>query len=282
MSEPLTVDCYGGPAEFLAAAEEWLSAAEAENNLILSVSRLLLGADHPFHSPVYFATVKQRGAVVGCALRAPPDGLELSDLPPGAATLLLDSVAAAHPNLKSVGGPQTAAFEFARAWSRRFGGDWQVRHSWCWYRLDSVVPPTRPAPGTFRLAEQSDWPLLALWAPDYGREQNTPVNVTALFARLLARRTLYVWDDDGPKCVVALSGNTPNGVRVSAVYTPPDFRKRGYATSAVAAASQSALDSGAKFCVLATDRELSSTPARIYRSIGFEPLRDHLAIDLGV
>lgn len=282
MSEPVIVDCYGGPAEFLAEAEEWLSAAEAENNLILSVSRLLLGTDHPFQPPVYFATIKQGGALVGCALRAPPDGLELSDLPPGVAPLLLDSVAAAHPTLKSVGGPQTPAFEFARAWSRRFGGEWQVRHSWRWYRLDKVFQPPRPASGTFRPAEQSDWPLLAQWAPDYGREQNTPVNVTALFARLLARRTLYVWDDDGPKCVVALSGNTPNGVRVSAVYTPPDFRKRGYATSAVAAASHNALDSGVKFCVLATDRDPTSTPAKIYRSIGFKPLRDHFAIDLGL
>jgi hypothetical protein len=111
-SRALLVERYLAPAEFLAAAYDWLSAAEAHNNLVLSVARLLQGADHPFREPFYFATVKEGDRIVGCALRAPPDGLELTDLPTGAASSLVDSVAAMHPELPLVGGPQGPVFEF--------------------------------------------------------------------------------------------------------------------------------------------------------------------------
>jgi uncharacterized protein len=146
--------------------------------------------------------------------------------------------------------------------------------------LERVTPP-RKARGRLRLAERSDWPELSEWAPNYGREQNTTVDVTTLFDRLLVRRGLHVWDDDGARCVVAVSGHTQNGARISAVYTPPAFRNRGYASNAVAAASQAALDGGAKFCVLAADREPAG-PARLYRRLGYKPLRDHFAIELGL
>lgn len=254
--------------------------AEAENNLVLSVARLLSAPGHPFHEPYYFAAVRERGAVVGCALCAPPDGLDLTALPPGAAAALVDSVAVLHPRLRAVGGPQASALEFARAWVDECGGAWQVRHSWRLFRLDRVRAP-RKTSGELRPAEQRDWPLLERWAPQYAHELGTVVDVTRVFARWLARGSLFVWDDDGAKCAVGLAGNTPNATRVAAVYTPSEFRNRGYASNAVAAAAQRALDGGARFCVLFADRE-AATPARIYRSVGFEPLSEHVSIDLGI
>ena len=76
---------------------------------------------------------------------------------------------------------------------------------------------------------------------------------------------------------VTMSGNTPNGVQISSVYTPPEFRGNGYASNAVAAASRGALAAGAAFCVLFADPE-PAQPARIYRSIGYRPIREHLVI----
>jgi uncharacterized protein len=274
------VERYPTAAEFLAAAGDWLARAEAENNLVFSVARLLLAPGHPFHEPFYLAAVKQGAAVVGCALCAPPDSLDLTDLPSGAVRALVDSVARLHPRLPAVGGPQASALEFARAWVRECGGAWQVRHSWRLFRLERVRTP-RKTRGELRLAEQRDWPQLERWAPHYAQELRTVVDVTAVFARWLARGSLFVWDDDGAKCAVGLAGHTPNGARVSAVYTPPEFRSRGYASNAVAGVARRALDGGVRFCVLFADRE-APTPARIYRSVGFEPLRDYLSIDLGV
>ena len=63
------------------------------------------------------------------------------------------------------------------------------------------------------------------------------------------------------------------------VYTPPESRRRGYASNAVAGVSRIALDAGAEYCMLVAERE-PAQPARIYRALGFNPIRDHLVIDL--
>jgi predicted GNAT family acetyltransferase len=57
-------------------------------------------------------------------------------------------------------------------------------------------------------------------------------------------------------------------VRVGPVYTPPENRRRGYATSAVAAASRRALAAGARQCILFTDLA-NPTSNQIYSTVGF-------------
>lgn len=273
-----TLQLYRDAREFLVDVESWLLRNEDLNNPIIALAHILMSPDHPFREPIYLASVKDGDSVIGCALAATPDGLELTDLPSGVAASLVASMAALRPDLHLVGGTQVPALEFAREWAKQRGGTWQVRHSWQLFRLDVVVAP-RPVPGGLRMGEESDWPWLSHWAPAYTDATNTTVDVTGFFRRRLRRRELYLWDDDGPKTVVTLSGNTPRGVRVTSVYTPTPFRGRGYATNAVAAASALALEGGAQFCVLFADRE-PSVPARIYRAVGYRPIRDHLAIDL--
>ena len=74
---------------------------------------------------------------------------------------------------------------------------------------------------------------------------------------------------------VVLKGRpeTPRGVRVNMVYTPPELRRRGYASACVAALSQRMLDSGKKFCFLYTDLS-NPTSNKIYQEIGYRPVFD--------
>jgi predicted GNAT family acetyltransferase len=199
-------------------------------------------------------------------------------LPSGTAGALVDTVARLYPGLKTVAAPAHTALEFARAWAGAHNGDWRTRHRWRLHAVRSVDIP-RAAPGCFRHAAAADWALLEQWAPRYGRELDSTVDVTAFFERMLRLRTLYVWDDDGAKSVVALSGNTPRGGRLSAVYTPHEFRHRGYASNAAAAATRLALENGKAFCVVYADMS-ALAPLRLYRALGFQPLRDHLLIEL--
>ena len=68
-------------------------------------------------------------------------------------------------------------------------------------------------------------------------------------------------------------GRTPNGARVGPVYTPPEFRRRGYASAVVAGVSRRLLDEGRRYCFLYTDLA-NPTSNRIYQDIGYEPACD--------
>lgn len=61
--------------------------------------------------------------------------------------------------------------------------------------------------------------------------------------------------------------------RINLVYTPPEYRKKGYASSCVAALSQTLLDAGRKYCFLFTDLA-NSNSNYIYQTIAYQPLCD--------
>jgi uncharacterized protein len=87
-------------------------------------------------------------------------------------------------------------------------------------------------------------------------------------------RQLYVWEDGGRiVSMVGAGGETPNGIRIGPVYTPPECRGRGYATSLTAATSQDQLGRGRRFCFLFTDLA-NPTSNRIYQRIGYQPVCD--------
>ena len=254
------------------------SPSEADNSVLLSIVQLLAGSDHPFQQPFYLAAVKKPAASSAAQCARRPISSILRRLPSGAVELLIGGVGEMYPQLHMVAGPPESAEEFAKVWTRERGGHW--RRS---VQLDAAgratVRPPAAAPGRLRLAEETDLTIVREWARAYARETNAHIDVTAFYERRVRKQSLYLWDDAGAKCMVAEANKTPNSVSISGVYTPDAFRNRGYASNAVASATQRALDRGCKFCALFADRELA-TPMRIYRSVGYRPLRDHLYIDL--
>lgn len=68
--------------------------------------------------------------------------------------------------------------------------------------------------------------------------------------------------------MAALARETWTGIAVNAVYTPPEARRRGYASACVAALSQHALEGGREFCMLFTDAT-NATSNHIYERIGY-------------
>ncbi len=99
-------------------------------------------------------------------------------------------------------------------------------------------------------------------------------------ARDLAARRLdgeaegtYLWEDGAPVSMASHSGPTPNGIRIGRVYTPPDYRGKGYARACVAALSRLLLDSGYRYCFLFADLS-NPTADRLYQSIGYRPVAE--------
>ena len=89
-----------------------------------------------------------------------------------------------------------------------------------------------------------------------------------------AARELRRWVDEGaPVSFSGYGGLTPNGIRIGPVYTPPELRRRGYASALVAELTKRLLDGGRKFCFLFTDLA-NPTSNSIYQRVGYEPVSD--------
>jgi GNAT superfamily N-acetyltransferase len=273
---------FGDVDEFLEAAGAFLAAREAEHNLLLGVcsgvraSPTLYGDDPP-----RFAIVTDRyGTILAATLRTPPFPQVLSEvdeLP------VVDGIVAglAHDGeqLRGVVGPKEAAARFAELWSEHTGQTTTLGMSERIFRLTRVIPP-RPASDAWRMAAEQDRQLLTDWFVAFRAEaipeDPPPRDLDGVIDRWIRRvgRAMYLWEDDGrPVSMVGIGGETPNGSRIGPVYTPPEYRGRGYASNLTAAASQDQLDAGRRYCFLFTDLA-NPTSNHIYQQIGYEPVRD--------
>ena len=85
---------------------------------------------------------------------------------------------------------------------------------------------------------------------------------------------LWFWEDGGrPVSVSGYGGATPNGMRIGPVYTPPELRGRGYATTLVAEQSRWLLNTGRTLCFLYADLE-NPTSNALYRRIGYRMIAE--------
>ena len=147
------------------------------------------------------------------------------------------------------------------------------------HELTKVSFPAVLPPGALRKATEADLPLAREWVDAFVRDVGLAVAVPDMAQRLVARGLLFFWIDAGRECaMVSSSRETPSGCAINMVYTPPQFRRSGYATAAVATLSDALLQSGRRFCCLYTDIA-NPTSNSIYAKIGYRPIRDDVEID---
>ena len=262
--------------EFLAAAGDFLGAREAEHNLIFGICSSVRETPEAYTAPPYFAVVTDGDRIVAAAIQTPPFRLVLSEVDDPAAIAIL-VVDVADRDLPGVLGPVEAAQAFVVEQAARGGPIARIAESERIFRLVSVIPP-RPVAGHYRRANAGDRTLVLAWIAAFMLEAFGEVDladVSASTDRWLAGRgrALYLWDNGDVVSLCGVSGETPNGIRIAPVYTPPEARGRGYASALVAAVSQAELDAGHRFCFLLTDLA-NPTSNHIYQTIGYEPVRD--------
>lgn len=277
---PLVLRRHAGVDSFLDAAGAFLEAREAEHNLILGVAGQVRDAPDLFAAdPPSFATVHDPdGGMVAATLRTPPWNQVLSRADDVVALDVLADALRDDP-LPGLVGPKEEAARFAVRWGSLTGQPIRIAIAERVFRLDRVVPPDRPATGSWRLAMPEDRALLIAWFVAFHDEATPEAPASpdgALVDRYIAgvHRALYVWVDAGRVVsLVGAGGSTPNGIRLGPVYTPPELRGRGYASSLTAAASQDQLDRGRRFITLFTDLS-NPTSNKIYQAIGYRPVCD--------
>ena len=244
---------YPGPRAFLDAVERFLLHDEACHNLLLGIPARLIareaaGAPVP---GVYLAAAVERAEIAGAAMLTPPYRLVLSQMShPGAVRVLAKDAAALRRAPPGVIGPDTIAAQFVEVWRGLTGEPNRLALRERIHRLDEVRP-LPPVPATLRQAGADDRPLLLEWlrafgAEAFGKDHRPPGEAeTAVDTRLGSLEEGFVlWSDGGPRCVSGYGAPTRHGIKVGPVYTPPEFRGRGYGTACVAALSRRLLDGG--------------------------------------
>ena len=224
----------------------------------------------------YLATVSDHSGVLACAAHIAPFKVVITRAAREAIAALATNVFAAMPHVEGVTGPAQSVSDFALAWSKLSGVEPRLGTRLRIHETRQVVDsdPKSP-PGRFRPATSGDQNVLASWVEAFGAEAKLPepVDASRVVADGIRRGRLHVWDADRPVSMAAWAGKTPNGVRITLVYTPREFRGNGYATACVGALTTQQLQQGNAFCWLYT--ELSSGASTdIFRRIGYRPVSD--------
>jgi uncharacterized protein len=271
----LQVARYTDAGAFLNAAGPWLTRSEVENNVMLTIAGSVATGTRTLKEPPYFAAVSGGEEIDCCASRTPPHNLLVTNgTPRGLAALAADAFEA-FGRLPGVTGPRQAAAAFAEAWLVLAGGRARISIRQRLHRIESVNADLPAIPGTLREATASERALAVQWAWAFAREAipHRPSDAEETVDRNLKCGTLFFWDDGGPVTMCASPGGAASGSRINLVYTPPDLRRRGYATAAVSTLTRRLLDGGSRYCCLYTDLA-NPTANSIYRRIGYRPVCD--------
>jgi len=199
----------------------------------------------------------------------------------GAVAALAEALHDEHVELPGVTGAVPEVDSFAESWEERSGGRSRRRMAQRIYRLIEVKAP-HGVTGRPRTAAEADRSLLIDWVSAFVEEalDETPSPVRSAEQTVDARLHegtggFVLWEDGEPVSLAGWGGETPNGVRIGPVYTPPEQRRRGYGSAVTAAVSAERLAAGRRLCFLYTDLA-NPTSNRIYMEIGYEPVCDSI------
>lgn len=266
--------------DFRAHAEAFLLRREAEHNLPLGLMTSLIYKPDLYPGQPYFAVVEGAAGIVCAALMTPPYRLILSLTDESTALdVLARDVLAFRPDTPGVTGPTPVSRWFAEIWQALTGQAFHKSMAERIYKLERVRPPHGVA-GRMRRADERDRALMRQWIAAFQEEALGELESAAL-ERIVNNmltmppeyRGTYLWEDPQPVSLVSYGGPTPNSMRIGPVYTPREFRGRGYASACTAGVSQYLLDSGRHFVTLFTDLD-NPTSNKIYQQIGYEPVCD--------
>jgi predicted GNAT family acetyltransferase len=128
--------------------------------------------------------------------------------------------------------------------------------------------------GQFRPARDADAPILEGWLNQFAAEAGLASRAKNEVASRIDAGLLFVWEAGSVVVSMAAITVAQGGVsRVQLVYTPPQHRRRGFASACVAALSARELANPGRTCMLNTDLS-NPTSNGIYQAIGYRRVGD--------
>ncbi len=130
--------------------------------------------------------------------------------------------------------------------------------------------------GNFEAASLNDLNILSMFRYEFDVETfgSCRSNETELFKEIensIRVKSLFVWKvNEEIVSMAKIMRNTDNIAIIGRVFTPKEFRGKGYGTSIVHSLSNEILSRGLPVCALFTDK-LNHTSEKIYSNVGYRP-----------
>ena len=262
---------FDDASQYYQRVESYLLSDEAVNCLPLA-SSFLCNSDR--YKASYLVLVEDSQAVLATAIHIRERKLLLSKSTNLKAVELIAEDMAAYSPLSGISAPCMEAETFVAAWQKLTGQSIELEVAMQIQQLERINAIDYAA-GQLRLATATEIELLTKWIQAFAKEaleaSESEADSRKWVIRHLEQDSLYVWENKNRLVsMAACGGTTPNGIRVKSVYTPLEYRGKGYATSCVTAMSKVLLDRH-KYCFLFTDMA-NLISNNIYRKIGYVPM----------
>lgn len=281
----MNITKFDDPIHYQSKVKDYLLEHEAENNLPLGILSSVIAGEF-VEAPPYMALVEDHGEPQLILMRTPPYPALFSFEPNFIDEEIVDLVIGDLLNdsgdeLTGMTGNKALVSRMTESWQLATGKQAVLKMAMRIYKLEQVNPISG-VPGSMRSTNDKDESLLLEWYGNFHRDalQEEPDSdqVKKQVERYLnadpVLRGMMIWEVGGkPVSMSGYTGPTPHGIRIGAVYTPPEIRRQGYASACVAELSQHLLNQGFRFCFLFTDL-LNPTSNHIYQQVGYNPVND--------
>ncbi|WP_374054046.1 GNAT family N-acetyltransferase [Rossellomorea sp. FM04394] len=278
---------YKDPTAFHDKVNSLLMEDEAANNLPLGLLNTMKTSDK-YKDPLLLLVENGDGMVAGSFIMTPPHYL-VSTLKvgrgeiQGIAEQLITFCKNTNITIPGFVAEKETALQLTHAWCHVTGESFNVRMRQRIYQLNKVndIPLSDGKMVPVRKGQEG---LLARWL--LGFIEDTEV-IPMSGEEALERATdmienepyVFFWEVDGkPVSMARGARRTENGITVNFVYTPTEYRKKGYASSVVAELSHLLLKDHS-FLSLYTDLD-NPTSNKIYMEIGYNPVCDSMMISI--
>ena len=229
---------YSHAKQFLQAAGEQIIKYEVHNGLMLGTLEQLNIDPTPawLKGEVYLSTVTDQDKLITAAMITPPFGLVLAQGvadDTAAIDLITEDLYARQRAVPDVNGPKFHSMHFAQTWSELTGSSFEPMLAERLYQLQQVTFPNGVL-GEARMATPADIELVADWTDTFLMEalnEKNPREITLSVAgNFIKEQRVMLWQLDNQLVCMALNvRDTPNGAMIGYVFTPPQFRRHGYA-----------------------------------------------------
>jgi predicted GNAT family acetyltransferase len=264
--------------EFISTTTAFRATDPLRTNVIGSVALSVAEGDRSYDDYRWWIVRGDDGDVAGVAMRTSPFNMNVAPMPIEAARALGHGVGQFDDTLPGVSGSKDIVDALIEGYvASKSPGSTRVpaeQRRDLLYELEDLVTPD--VEGSGRLARNEEVEQLARMMSEFMREvELTPISAAEprdATTRQIQRQSLYCWEVDG--AIAAIAGHAPvvsTGSivigRVGPVYTPPAYRRRGFASAVTAHVTRRLIEVGARV-MLFTDAA-NPTSNSIYQAIGY-------------